>query len=292
MIYSQFKSILFLGAVVLILKSCSDEPKSTESELLVKADSTIEAAVAEDLQETTVDLPSPLQLASIFKKSGLKYVGEIANSPKNVTKYNGNNNVRALNLGVYSTDLAYTLLNRQFDESKGYLKVCQEISTALGLKKAFETNGLAERFVKNMGKEDSLMEIIAEIQMQSDEILEEHNQEHLKAVAFAGAWFESIYIASKVYATDKNKYLCVSLMEQFSIAENIIKALKANQKKEPECELLCDDINSVLSLFKNSTAIKIANPDEDLDFSKITLTDQEFNALEKKINEIRTNIIK
>lgn len=292
MINYSFKSFLLISASGILLTACSGEPKTNDAELLVKADSAIEAVVAEELKEVNYTLPSPLQLAAIFKKSGLKYVDGITNSPKNVAKYNHSAFNRALNLGVYSSDLAYTLLNKQFDASKNYLKACQEIGNGLGIKKAFELNNLGERFSKNIGKEDSLLEIISEIQMQSDIILEEHNQKHITAIAFAGAWFESIYIAGKVYTADKNKNVCISLMEQFMIAENIIKALKANTEKEPECELLCDDINSILSLFKNSAAIKNADPNSDLDFSKMTLSDQEFNALDKKINEIRTNIVK
>src|ERR1700741_4419838 len=133
MTYPLIKNLLLPGAVLLILNSCSNEAKNTETEhLLSKADSTIEATVAEDLKEVTITLPSPLQLANIFKKSGLKYKTGIGNSPKNATKYNNSNFIRAVNLGIYSTDLAYALMNKQFDESKSYLKACQDLSTGLG----------------------------------------------------------------------------------------------------------------------------------------------------------------
>jgi hypothetical protein len=293
MINPLIKNLLLPGAVLLLFNACSNEAKNTENEqLLVKADSTIEATVAEDLQEVTITLPSPLQLASIFKKSGLKFKNGITNSPKNVTKYNNTEFIRAVNLGIYSTDLAYVILNKQFDESKPYLRACEEVSTGLGMKKAFETNNLGERFVNNMGKEDSLVGIISEIQMQSDLLLEEHNQKYITAMAFTGAWFESVYIAGEVYKSDKNSNVCVSLMEQYDIAENIIKALDSYREKVPECQKLIDDVVAILGLFKSTAAIKNADPNVDLDFGKMTMTDEEFKALEAKVNEIRNSYVK
>lgn len=297
MLNFPLKTIFSLGVIGLLFSNCSGDGNSSEADALMKVDSIISTVdstlVADEEDETTYTLPSALQVASIFKKSGLKYEAGITNPTTKVSNYNTNNYQRAINLGVYSSDLAYVLLNKQFNESKSYLKACKEMSGQLGLNKAFESNNLLERFDKNIGKEDSLLEIVSDIQMQTDILLEENKQKHITAIAFAGAWIESIYIASKAYSHDKNKKIVLSLMEQFTIVKNIIKALKVNAEKEPEINGLSQDINDILSVFEGTESIKNAPiSDDEVDFSKVNLSDEEFKAIEAKINEVRTKLVK
>lgn len=296
MLKTSLKTLSLISAGILFLTSCGNDSKTSDGDDISKSDTAAvatESTATEDENEVTYTLPSPLQVASIFKKSGLKFMAGITNPSDNALKYNNNDFVRAVNLGVYSSDLAYTILNKQYQDSKSYLKACRDIGVHLGLQSAFETNNLGKRFDKNIDREDSLIVLVSEIQMQSDVLLEESKQKHITAIAFAGAWIESIYIASKVYATDKNKKVGVSLLEQFTIAENIIKALNANESKEPQCKELAADVNDILNLYKNLEAVKKnENSDEDIDLSKITLSDAEFNGIATKITEVRTKLVK
>src|SRR5687768_2269043 len=63
-------------------------------------------------------IPSPLEISSILKESGSKYQAGILNSDNNLPKYN-NNFSKALNLGVYGTDLGYTNI---YEQSKDGIK--------------------------------------------------------------------------------------------------------------------------------------------------------------------------
>ena len=54
--------------------------------------------------------PSPLQIASIFKKAGLDYVQGLPNSVDNADNYNSKFQ-QSLNFGVYSSDLALYMLS-------------------------------------------------------------------------------------------------------------------------------------------------------------------------------------
>lgn len=294
MLSSIFRTTAALGMVCLVLNSCNSEPKAVDTGLKDKTDTLAEAAVSNASEENEPDftLPSSLQVATIFKKSGLKYMSGLTNTAENVIKYNSNNYKRAVNLGVYSSDLAYTMLNRQYQESKNYLKVCKEIGAQLGLSRAFEANNLAKRFDQNIDKEDSLIRIVSDIQMQTDILLEENKQKHITAIAFAGAWIESLYIASRVYGNDKNKHVTTSLMEQLTIADKISKALKSCEQREPECMSLNADIHSVQVLFEGCEAVKAAETKGgDIDYEKMTISEQEFKTIADKVSEIRQKLI-
>ncbi len=284
---------------VLMFSNCSsnDENSVSDNEALIKVDSIISSVDSSKMteldNETSYTLPSALQMASIFKKSGLKFIPGITNTADNVKNYNSSNYSRAINLGIYSSDLAYVLLNKQSNDSKVYLKACKDISAQLGLNKAFEDNNLLQRFDKNIGREDSLLEIVADIQMETDILLEENKQKHITVIAFAGAWVETVYIAAKVYSIDKNKKVSFSLMEQFTIVRNIIKALRVNEEKESEIKDLSADIMSILNVFENTESIKKAAKKEDeADFSKVILSDEEFAVIEARIVEVRTKLVK
>jgi hypothetical protein len=290
-----FKTLTVLGAACLALTSCNTEPKASDGELRDKSDSIADAVVAKDTHEDleeSVTLPSSLQVATIFKKSGLKFIPGITNPTDNVIRYNTTNVKRAVNLGIYSSDLAYAMLNRQFQESKNYLKATKDLGSQLGLNRAFEANNLAERFDKNIGKEDSLLKIVSDIQMQTDILLEDNKQKYITAIAFAGAWIESLYIASKVYGSDKNKNVSVSLVEQLTIADKISRALKICERREPECKMLNEDINSIMVLFKNCSAVKSAlDKGEEPDYEKVKLSEEEFSAIAAKVSDIRQKLI-
>jgi len=293
MIFFRYSFLLIFSLCVALFSSCDNGDSKPDGEDTTKADSTAMADTdsAEDANEVTYTLPSPLQVASIFKKSGLKYMPDITNPANNAVKYNNGNYIRAVNLGIYSSDLAYTVLNKQYQESKSYLKACRDIGVHLGLQNVFEANNLGKRFDKNIDREDSLIVLVSEMQLQSDIVLAESKQRHITAIAFAGAWIESMYIAAKVYSSDKNKKVSVSLLEQLTIAENIIKALEVSQTKEPACKDLVKDIKDILALFNNLEAIKNAEDKDEVDYSKINITEKELEALTSKITEIRTKLV-
>ena len=96
------KGILFIAAGVLLGACGSEKPKD---ETLTTVQDTVAIVETPTISYT---LPSPLQVASIFKKSGLKYKAGVTNSLKDPSKYTTNLS-KAINLGVYSADLSYAV---------------------------------------------------------------------------------------------------------------------------------------------------------------------------------------
>ena len=98
------KGLLFFGATMLIVACSNETPKDENLTTTTTVDSS--NTDSEESPEVSYSLPSPLQIASIFKKSGLKYKDGITSSLKDPSKYTTNLS-KALNLGVYSADLSY-----------------------------------------------------------------------------------------------------------------------------------------------------------------------------------------
>lgn len=249
------------------------------------------ASMDED-NEVTYSLPSALQIAYVFKKSGAGFIPTLLNNKENTSKYNTSNYKRATNFGIYSADLAYCLFNKKYQESKEYLKACKEMGTYLGLNQAFESDKIAQRFDKNITNEDSAIKIVSNVQLKTDLMFEQNKQKHITVIAFAGAWTESMYIAVEVYTKDKNKRVLESLLEQLLLSETIIKALKSYQSSEPEIPALIASIEKINSQFNAVAAVKASTEkEEEIDFSSMLVTDNELKTITESVKALRTSMI-
>lgn len=290
------KKITFpILTAAIILTSCGDKADKQSEVDESKIDSTLTAVdttiAIEEEHDVTYNLPSALHIAYVFKKSGSAFIPTLLNSVDNVNKYNTSNYKRATNFGVYSSDLAYCLFNKKFQESKNYLKACKDVGSFLGLNQAFDGDNMAQRFDKYISNEDSVVKIVSNIQLKTDVMFEQNKQKHITVIAFAGAWAESVYIASEVYAKDKNKKVLTNLLEQLVLAETINKALKYYEKSEPEIVGLIASVEKINGAFKNIAGVKAGlEKEEDVDYASVAVTESEFKTLSGVILELRKSI--
>lgn len=275
-----------------LLFSCGNNEENMEEN--VKADSlavTTDSVKEEGEDEKMFSLPSPLQIAYVFKKSGAGFNASLINDDANASKYNTSNFKRAANFGIYSSDLAYCIFNKKSQDAKDYLKACKILGESLGLNQAFESDNMAQRFDKNLGKEDSIVKLVSGLQLKTDVLLEQNKQRHISVIAFTGAWIESMYVASEIYAKDKNKKVLASLLEQLTFAETVIKALTANEKADAEISSIIPNIVDLNSRFNAIASVKKAmESDEDIDFEKTEVSESELSSISKIIKDLRSKL--
>jgi hypothetical protein len=282
--------VCFLSLAFVSCNNADQENASAELTDTVKVADT--AAVTEDESDVSYNLPSALQIAYVFKKSGSAFVPTLPNDASNVNKYNTSNYKRATNFGVYSADLAYCVFNKKYQESKQYLKACKDLGTYLGLNQAFESDNIAQRFEKNIANEDSAVKIVSAVQLKTDVMFEQNKQKHITVIAFTGAWTESAYIAAEVYAKDKNKKALASLLEQLLLAETITKALKHYEASEAELPVLITAIDKINTEFHAIPAVKAAMEKEvDMDFTTMAVSEADLKDVSASIKTLRKSII-
>jgi hypothetical protein len=109
--------------ILALLTACGSGKKTDEQAMLQSLDSaktegpTISEAVIGDILQ---QIPSPLEISVLLKESGKKYNVNYLNSPDNLAKYNSNYK-KALNLGIYGTDLGYTNIYEQNQDGVKYM---------------------------------------------------------------------------------------------------------------------------------------------------------------------------
>lgn len=270
--------LLALTAATTLLFSCGGEEQETE-ELVTE-----EEVVTEENMEITdqVDyvLPSPLQIAELFKNAGLTYIGDLANKTENADNYNERLDQK-LNFGVYSADMAYCIMNNQTQESINYLNTLRGLSEKMWMTDVFNSLGLSKRLEANVGNEDSLTYIMADLQMQLDGYLEENGMGNTGYIIFAGAWIETMYLGVKVNENEKNEKLISRLSEQAVILDGLIKAIEQTDE-DNELTGLIEDLKTINGHFS------AFNADSEEEFM---LTDEQINNLNTDVVSIRTKMI-
>lgn len=274
-------------------QSSSEEEKNTASEDADTSGITTDSlSLAEEAQPVSYSLPSALQIASVFKKSGAAYLPSVTNDKSNVSRYNTSNYKKAVNFGIYSADLAYCLSCKKYQESKEYLKTCKDLGSFLGINKAFENDRIPERFDQNISNEDSLVKLVSGIQLETDVMFEENKQKHIKVLALVGAWTESLYIAGEVYAKDKSKKVRNNLLEQLLFSNTILKALNGYKDTEPEIPALISAVENIRSGFTKMPTVGAAmEKDENTDFNTLAIPDSELKPVLESIKALRADMV-
>lgn len=248
----------------------------------------VEEIVTEEVSEENMEitdqvdyiLPSPLQIAELFKNAGLTYIGDLSNKTENVENLSTKTDQK-LNFGVYSADMAYCIMNNQTQESINYLNTLRKLSEKMWMTDVFNSLGLSERLEANVGNEDSLTFIMADLQMQMDDYLEENGMGTTGYIIFAGAWVETMYLGVKVNENEKNEKLIARLSEQAVILDGVIKAITQTDEDGDFKDLIADleGINKHFAGF---------NDEGTEDF---VLSEEEFKALGDDIKTLRSKIV-
>jgi hypothetical protein len=271
----KLSTLIIISSLFLYACGGAEEEKITE-EVIIEDDTEV---ITTD-EEMVHLLPSPLQIAELFKSAGLTYIGDLTNPKENVDKLSTKHDQK-LNFGIYAADMAYCLMNNQTQESINYLGTLRDLSEKLWMMDILNSMGLSKRLEANIGNEDSLTYIMADMQMQMDSYLEENGMSYMGSIIFAGAWVETMYIGVQVNKSEKNTSLIARLSEQAIILEGLIASIKQVDEDNEFTDLVAD-------LEKINTHFDAFDVDSDEEF---ILSDETIENLGKDITELRTKIV-
>ena len=281
---TSVKKISFLIVVSssIILTSCGSS--QTQDENITTATDTT-AVVTKDTANTTrnffYSMPSPLVMAKVFKKTGLKYIDGVTNSPDNVSKYSSVHS-KTLNLGVYSADLAYTVLSKQSQQAAKYMESVKRLSDELGMSSLFDTEDYLKRFKNNMNNEDSLINVVSQLKSEMDMFMKDNDKEKQTLLIFIGAWVENMYIATQLTKEANKEKIAMRIAEQKYILNSLMN-VSANFQGDTEFKSLYGKMNELKSLFDNLT---VQGEDE-----KITMDELQLKAITEKTRDLRKEIV-
>jgi hypothetical protein len=283
---------VFTLSAAFFMLSCGGENNDDTNEVnVVDMTDTLTNDDFEDLFESPeIDyhLPSPLQVASIFKKSGLSYNSDATSKSDLVENYTTELN-QMLNFGIYSADMAYCVLNEQSNEGRKYLQVITDLAEKIGMEAVFENKDLMERFDTNIENKDSIEILMIDIHERTEMYMDENDMQHQQAIHFAGAWTEGMYLGVYDFENNPEKEdVGMQISEQMSILGNIVKGLGDPKNDGMDIEWLVADMESIQNTFNEFKSVN--NYYEDPDAEELVLTTEENSKLSELIKTLRTKI--
>jgi hypothetical protein len=277
--------ILFSLPVVaasFLFTACSGNPDPAKDQPKVQID--IDESAMSDDQDFI--LPQPTTLANAFKNAGLTYHPGKANDASSKDQYSKKID-QLLNLGVYTTDLAYCAINNKTQEAREYLSAIQSLGSKVGLESVYTDKALIEKFDKNMNNQAALEDLIYEMQDRSDAFLQDNDLRYLAAVQFAGAWAEGMYLGIDD-SRKKQDQITVAIVDQMTLLRNIVKGLEKHPAQDARLKEVIGMFKEVLSTYEGFASVQKAA--KNVNFEAPVLTSEEFDALAAKIVSLRNGI--
>lgn len=198
--------------------------------------------------------PSPVEVSSIIKKAGLKYNEKLLNAADNKKKYKDSFK-KALNLGIYSTDLGYINIYQNNGNAFSYLSAVKTMADGLNLGKHIDLGAIT-----TLALENNLNALLAETsgtfeKMNGD--LWEQKRANLSALILTGGWLETLYLTCAVARKKPNaakafeiKELNEQIAQQKVILDQLLTVLD-KYKKGSEMQKLIGELKDLRKLFEN-----------------------------------------
>lgn len=287
--------------VCLLMAGCQSKNRADRDEFGL--DSTdISQDLLQDIdnaKQIFYSLPSPLETAMLIKTAGAAYNEDLLNPVTNAENYTTNRS-KALNLGIYTTDLSFASLFDQTQTSIQYMNAAKIMADGLGILDAID-NTTIEQLEENINNRDRIMDIISDTFMNSSSFLTENDRPALASIVLVGGWVEGLYIATNLVGNEpiEDNKLVERIVDQKLSFDIVISLLDENKDNEDVADLLAE-INELKLTFDKITIrtseIK-AVPDEESNVtilkseSRIRITDEIFQELMEKVRVLRTNFI-
>ncbi len=294
--------LLFLMSGM-ILTGCNLGKKSEgEGSGDFEASGTLDAETQEQLNTAKrifYSLPSPLETAMLIKNAGAAYNEELMNPVTNSSKYITSKS-KALNLGIYSTDLSYASLFDQSQATLDYIGAAKEMADGLNILDAIDEETV-NQLEEQINNRDAIIDIISETLMNSSSFLKENELEGTASVVLVGGWVEGLYIATNL--VDENDLEDNKLVERIvdqKLSLDIMVNLLESSPEDQDAQAVLEDVKALKIIFDKITidqgeVTAVEDPDTNVTTlkseSSIKITNRVFTELKTKVIEIRTSYI-
>lgn len=257
--------------------------------------------VSSEVNDILHRIPSPLEISVQLKASGKKYSADFLNSPENISKYNTNFK-RALNLGIYGTDLGYTNIYEQRQDGVRYMTTIRDLANELNIGQFFEAETIG-RLVTNSNNLDSLLLITTQNFNAINHYLQTQNRPHLSVLFLTGGWLEALHITCLVASTSpNNEQLRETIGAQKIILDNILHLLSLYKDTDKNIAALLTDLQGLKGSFDPVSITTIYKPStyeivdgvmviKDNSSSTVHITPADIENIKVTTESIRTRII-
>jgi len=257
-----------LMAAVVTFTSCGNRQAKESEDLQVSKEKAFEDV-------TTYPIPTAFEVIQLINKAGASYIISICNPADSVGKYISEKD-KAVNLGIYGADLAYSTTYQMKQETMNYLKVSKQLIEELNINTGFNLE-LANKVEKNIDNKDSLISIITDSFYETYKNLIENGKESLSLMVITGSWIEGAYITSEIALTSRDNADFLKILASQKAPMSKLVELMKPRLENPEVKEMMDKLSPIVELYNSVEGD--------------TLTDAQFQKLIESITSVRNSLI-
>ena len=298
----KFFLLVFVSLSLLLVSCNQGTKKAEEGSGDFEASGNLDAETQEQLNTAKrifYSLPSPLETAMLIKNAGAIYNEELLNPTTNTSRYITAKS-KALNLGIYSTDLSYASLFDQTQATLDFIGAAKAMADGLNIMDAIDETTITT-LEENINNREMIIDIISETLMNSSSFLKENGLEATASVVLVGGWMEGLFISTNLVDDTKLKgnKLVERIVDQ-KLSLDIMVNLLMQSPEDEDAMAVLDDVKALKIIFDKITieqgeVTAIEDPDTNVTTlksdSSIKIPRDVFQELKAKVAEIRSSYI-
>ena len=195
-------SIAVLGLGLLLITGCGESAESNQGgeDQVAQEPAMGSEGMSVTTRQTALTkifhaAPSPMETASLIKRSGAQFHADALNPAGQSDQYTTSDR-QAINLGIYGADLSYATIFEENSTSIDYLEAIQSLSSALGVNDVLSDDVMSS-VEDNRNDRQELIRIVSETFYDLNERLKFNGQEDLAGLVVASGWIEGMYLATR-----------------------------------------------------------------------------------------------
>ncbi|MCX6283688.1 MAG: hypothetical protein NTW31_05595 [Bacteroidetes bacterium] len=242
---------LFLALTVIsVMTSCNngankDKQANQSAADTIKKDVTL----SPENKNLLYQFPTPFEVTMMLQRAKAGYIFKITNPPANLSKYS-TEKAKALNLGIYSADLAYSATYNFVDETNKFMACTGKLANDLGIAGVYDP-GIVDKVKKFNNNKDSLVNLVTRIFNKTNDFLSKNNRNQIAVLVATGTFVEALYLAASLnqVAAD-NKPISTVIFRQKDNLDKLITLLTA-YNMDSELKPIGDEVSKLKAIYTN-----------------------------------------
>lgn len=248
----KFGYILFLAFVLL---GCNNESNNNTDnsefkteDINAESEPEMDNSALKEVENILTTIPSSHEITSTIKASGAPYSSLVLSNPHYAEQYTTNYR-KAINLGIYGTDLGYIGIYDQADVLTDHIQVINKLASDMDLSHLLRTATI-KKMIDEGNLSDSVFTISAEVFQDMCIYLQSNERHEVGVLMLLGGWLEAIHIATTVCYNSQidNPNLNNKIAEQKIVLNKFISALNL-YSDEPFFKHLLLQLNELKKLY-------------------------------------------
>jgi len=245
------KILPVIGIAIIFLfagESCNNQNKNKFAEVEIK----------KDIEEYVYPLISAFDVTNMLSEIEASYIVDITNDAENVEKYFTEQS-KAVNLGIYTADLAYATTYNQKADVQSFFKTIEILVNELDLTAALSKK-VADDIEKNLDNTEVLVDLITHLSQDAYSYLNKQGRAELSYLVLAGTALEGLYLTTHI---SENTFQNPKIIETILYQKNPLLKLEKLMEPYRGTELsgivyqTVKSINEIYALEESTSAITV-----------------------------------